>query len=80
MQIYQFRKSIGDEKGGNWLTLSYSDREKPRSWERLQRDFFEHLPTEALSTSTLSGHPVVNFLPDHGFFAFLLRLFTDTVA
>ena len=55
-------------------------RERSSSWKRLRRDFFELLPTESITTSKLSGHLAVNFLPDLGFSAFLLRLFTDSVA
>ena len=43
------------------------------------KDFFRLLLTEFLTASTLAGHLVVNFLPDLGFSAFLLRLFTDSV-
>ena len=39
-------------------------RERPSSWERLRKDFFGLLPTESLTSSTLSGHLAVNFLPD----------------
>ena len=55
-------------------------RERPSSGERLWGDFFGLLPTESLTASTLSGHLAVNFLPDQGFSAFLLRLFTGPVA
>ena len=40
-------------------------------------DFIGLFPTESLTASTLLGHLVVNFLPDLGFYAFLLGLFTD---
>ena len=54
-------------------------RVKPSSWERLRREFFRLLPTESLTASTLSGHLAVSFLPDLGFPAFSLWLFTDPV-
>ena len=78
-QSYHFRKVKPDDKGGNRLTLSYNAREKPSSWERLRKDFFGLFPKESLTVSTLSEHLAVNFLPDLGFSAFLLRLFIDSV-
>ena len=58
-QSYDFRKVKPDDKSRNWLTLSYSARERPserpNSWEHLQRDFFGFLPTESLSSFTLWG-------------------------
>ena len=74
-----------------WILYVYSWRsffkilcneahERPSSWEHLPRDFFRLLPTESLSTSTLLGHLLVNFLPDMAFSAFLFRWFTDPVA
>ena len=74
-----FRKVKPDDKGRNWLTLFYSARERPSSWQHLRRDFFGLLPTESLTASTLSGHLAINFLSDLEFSAFLLRLFTDPV-
>ena len=59
--------------------LSYSGRERPSFWERLRKNFFGLLPIEFLTATTLSGHLAVNFLPDLGFSAILLRLFTDQV-
>ena len=79
-QSYYFRKVKPDDKDGNWLTLSYRASERPSFWERLQREFFELLPTESLTASSLSQHLAVNFLPDLGFSAFLLRLFTELMA
>ena len=78
-QSYHFRKVQPDDKGRNWLILSYSACERPSSWERLRRDFFGLLPTESLIASTLLGHLAVNFLSDLGFSAFMLWLFTDIV-
>ena len=55
-------------------------RERSSSSERLWRDFFDLFTTESHAASTLSGHFAVNIMPDLGFFAFLLRLFTDPMA
>ena len=79
-QSYHSRKVELEDKGRNWLTLSYSARERPSSQEHLPRDFLGLLLTEFLTASTLSGHFVINFLPDMWFSAFFLRLFTDSVA
>ena len=71
MQSSHFRKIKPDDKGRNWLTLYYTAREKPSSWEHLRRDFFGLLPTESLTASTLSEHLAVNFLPDLRLFCLL---------
>ena len=55
-QSYHFRKVKPDNKGRNWLTLSYGAQEWPSSWECLHRDIFRLLPTESLTASTLSRH------------------------
>ena len=73
-----------------WILYGYSWRsffkilgndvqERLGSWERLQRGFFRLLPTESLTTSILSGHLAINFLPDLRFSASSLRLFIDSV-
>ena len=69
-QSCHFRKVKPDDKGRNWLTLSYSARERRSSWEHLRRDFFGLLPTEFLTASTLSEHLAVSFQPDLGFLPF----------
>ena len=79
-QLYHFRKLKPDDKGRNWLALSYSARERPSSRECRRRDFFGIIPTDTLTISTLSEHLAINFLLDLGFSAFLLRLFIDSVA
>ena len=53
--------------------------ERPSSLERRRRDF-GLLPTESFTAYTLFEHLAVHCLPDFGFFAFLLRLFTDPIA
>ena len=39
-QSSHFRKFKPDDKVRDWLTLSYSARERPSSWERFRMDFF----------------------------------------
>ena len=50
-------------------------RERPSSWEYLQRNFFGLLPIESLTASTLSGHLAVNFLDMSGIFCLLYEGF-----
>ena len=78
-QSYHFRKVKPDDKGRNWLTLSYCAGERTNSWGPLRRDFIGLLPTESLTASILSGYLVAIFLSDLGFSTFLLRYFTDPV-
>ena len=59
--------------------LCNNARERPSSWERLQKDFFGFLLTESITTCALSGQLAVNFWPDLRFSAFLLRLFIDSM-
>ena len=63
----------------NFTYLSYIASERPSSWARPQRDFFR-TPSASITSSTLSGHLAVKFLPDLGFSTFLLRLFIEPVA
>ena len=58
-QSYLFRKGKPDDKGRNWLTLSYSACERQCSWEHLWRNFFRVLPTQSLTTSC----QIWDFLP-----------------
>ena len=60
--------------------LFNDSREIPRSWKRLQWDFYELLQTKFLTESTLSGQLAINFLSNLVFSAFLLRLFIVHVA
>ena len=82
---YRFSMSAGVSLCLIWILHGYSwrslfkilcnnARKRLSSWV-----FFGLLPTKSLSTYTLSGHLAVNLLPDFGFSAFLLRLFTDPV-
>ena len=86
-----FSMSAGVSLCSIWILHGYSwksffkilcndTRKRLNSWERLRRDFFELLPTESLTSSTLSGHLAIYFLSDQRFSDFLLRLFTDPVA
>ena len=73
---YLFRK-VKPDKSRNWLAWYYSARERPSSSESLCKDFLEFLPTKSLTSSTLSGHLLVNFLPYLGFSASLLNLWFE---
>ena len=66
-QSYHTQKVKPDEKGRNWLILSYNARERPNSWECYREDFIRLLPTEYFTASTLSRQStscqIWDFLP-----------------
>ena len=65
-QSYYFRKVKQDDKGRNWLTLSYSVRERPSSLKYLRRYFFL-TPSDRISHCThIVRTFAVIFLPDLG--------------
>ena len=62
-----------------FMILCNDVRERPGSLERHRENFFGLLQTESLTTFTSSGHIAVNLRTDLGFYAFLLRLFIESV-
>ena len=81
-QSYYFRNVKPDVKGRNWLTLSYSARERPSSRELLRGgEGLFRTPSNRISHRIhIVRNLTINFVSDLGFSALWLKYFTDPVA